>query len=120
MHAARRLRLTSFKGVDFYVRAGRGAPWVLLHGLAGTLCLLLMSSGYNVLLMLPLSVIYYRLARYYRHSSRELQRLDSVSKSPIYAAFTEALNGTASIRAFGAVSRFEAANRLAIDSNMKA
>lgn len=37
---------------------------------------------------------------YYRSTSRELRRLDSVSRSPIYASFTETLDGASTIRAF--------------------
>lgn len=37
---------------------------------------------------------------YYRATSRELRRLDSVSRSPIYTSFTEALDGASTIRAF--------------------
>ncbi|XP_033513125.1 uncharacterized protein [Nicotiana tomentosiformis] len=35
---------------------------------------------------------------YYRSTSRELRRLDSVSRSPIYAYFTETLDGSSTIR----------------------
>ncbi|KAG5537417.1 hypothetical protein RHGRI_024745 [Rhododendron griersonianum] len=37
---------------------------------------------------------------YYRSTSRELRRLDSVSRSPIYASFTETLDGLSTIRSF--------------------
>lgn len=37
---------------------------------------------------------------FYRSTSRELRRLDSVSRSPIYASFTETLDGSSTIRAF--------------------
>lgn len=37
---------------------------------------------------------------YYRSTSRELRRLDSVSRSPIYASFTETLDGSSTLRAF--------------------
>ncbi|MQM07035.1 hypothetical protein Taro_039864 [Colocasia esculenta] len=37
---------------------------------------------------------------YYRSTSRELRRLDSVSRSPIYASFTETIDGSSTIRAF--------------------
>ncbi|XP_052182316.1 ABC transporter C family member 13 isoform X3 [Diospyros lotus] len=36
----------------------------------------------------------------YRSTSRELRRLDSVSRSPIYSSFTETLDGSSTIRAF--------------------
>lgn len=37
---------------------------------------------------------------YYRATSRELRRLDSVARSPIYSSFTETLDGSSTIRAF--------------------
>ncbi|ONI16445.1 hypothetical protein PRUPE_3G098500 [Prunus persica] len=36
----------------------------------------------------------------FRSTSRELRRLDSVSRSPIYTSFTETLDGSSTIRAF--------------------
>uniref|UniRef100_A0A0E0DY15 ABC transporter domain-containing protein n=1 Tax=Oryza meridionalis TaxID=40149 RepID=A0A0E0DY15_9ORYZ len=37
---------------------------------------------------------------YYRSTSREVRRLDSVARSPIYSSFTETLDGSSTIRAF--------------------
>ncbi|KAK6284817.1 hypothetical protein POUND7_003769 [Theobroma cacao] len=42
----------------------------------------------------------------YRSTSRELRRLDSVSRSPIYASFTETLDGSSTIRAFNSEDYF--------------
>ncbi|XP_047341674.1 ABC transporter C family member 13 [Impatiens glandulifera] len=53
-----------------------------------------------LLLLFPLWYIYSNLQFYYRSTSRELRRLDSVSRSPIYASFTETLCGSSTIRAF--------------------
>ncbi|KAI9594951.1 P-loop containing nucleoside triphosphate hydrolase protein [Syncephalis fuscata] len=39
-------------------------------------------------------------------TSRELKRIESVSKSPLFTLFGESLNGVGTIRAFGAESRF--------------
>ncbi|PPD83841.1 hypothetical protein GOBAR_DD19227 [Gossypium barbadense] len=39
-------------------------------------------------------------------TSRELRRLDSVSRSPIYASFTETLDGSSTIRAFNSEDYF--------------
>ncbi|KAJ2999390.1 hypothetical protein HDV02_003008 [Globomyces sp. JEL0801] len=44
---------------------------------------------------------YYHIAVYYLTSSREIKRIESVSSSPIYAQFGEALIGASSIRAYG-------------------
>ncbi|KAG9455872.1 hypothetical protein H6P81_000380 [Aristolochia fimbriata] len=59
------------------------------------------------LLLLPFGYIYKRLQFYYRSTSRELRRLDSVSRSPIYSSFTETLDGSPTIRAFNAEVLFE-------------
>lgn len=62
--------------------------------------------------MVPLLLVAaWRVVRRYRPSSRETQRLLAVAKSPIYASCTEALNGLATIRAFGASARLKAHHR---------
>jgi hypothetical protein len=40
-------------------------------------------------------------------SSRQLTRLDSISRSPVYAQFSETLSGVAVIRAYGRQRHFE-------------
>ncbi|OAY65185.1 ABC transporter C family member 13 [Ananas comosus] len=45
---------------------------------------------------------------YYRATSRELRRLDSVARSPIYSSFTETLDGSSTIRAFAKEELFMA------------
>jgi ATP-binding cassette subfamily C (CFTR/MRP) protein 10 len=53
-----------------------------------------------LLILLPLWLIYRKLQFYYRSTSREVRRLDSVARSPIYSSFTETLDGSSTIRAF--------------------
>ncbi|KAF9935900.1 hypothetical protein BGZ67_002885 [Mortierella alpina] len=53
-----------------------------------------------------ISVAYLAVGRKYISSSRELKRLHSVSRSPIYSMFGETLAGVATIRAFSEQSRF--------------
>ncbi|XP_039119671.1 LOW QUALITY PROTEIN: ABC transporter C family member 13 [Dioscorea cayenensis subsp. rotundata] len=59
-----------------------------------------------LLLLLPLWYLFSKLQYYYRSTSRELRRLDSVSRSPIYSSFTETLDGSSTIRAFKAEELF--------------
>lgn len=54
----------------------------------------------------PVTVMYFFLQRYYIPAARELQRLESVTRSPIYAGFAEAVNGIATIRAYGNADHF--------------
>jgi ATP-binding cassette subfamily C (CFTR/MRP) protein 1 len=55
--------------------------------------------------------------RYYLATSRELKRLDAVSRSPIFAWFSESLAGLSTIRAFDQQPVFIAANQRRIDHN---
>ncbi|GJJ75467.1 hypothetical protein EMPS_07825 [Entomortierella parvispora] len=64
------------------------------------------ATPYSIILLVPLCVCYYYLAGYYLVSSRELKRLDSAARSPMYAQFAETLNGLATIRGFSDGERF--------------
>ncbi|XP_008659190.1 ABC transporter C family member 13 isoform X2 [Zea mays] len=68
--------------------------------LFGTLVVLSYSQVSFLLVLLPLWLIYRKLQFYYRSTSREVRRLDSVARSPIYSSFTETLDGSSTIRAF--------------------
>ncbi|XP_038066901.1 ATP-binding cassette sub-family C member 9-like [Patiria miniata] len=54
----------------------------------------------------PVAIGFYFLQRFFLESSRELQRLDSISKSPVFAYFSESLGGLMTIRAYKASERF--------------
>ncbi|KAI9089508.1 hypothetical protein K1719_029113 [Acacia pycnantha] len=69
-------------------------------GLLGIAVVLLYVQVFFLILLLPFWYIYSRLQFFYRSTSRELRRLDSVSRSPIYTSFTETLDGSSTIRAF--------------------
>ncbi|XP_033637853.1 ATP-binding cassette sub-family C member 9-like [Asterias rubens] len=51
-------------------------------------------------IILPLLVFYYMIQKIFITASRELQRLDSISKSPIFSFFSETLGGLSTIRAY--------------------
>ena len=53
-------------------------------------------------------------------TSRELKRLDSVSRSPIYAHFQESLGGITTIRAYRQQQRFALENEWRVDANLRA
>ena len=57
------------------------------------------------------------ICRYYLATSRELKRLDAVSRSPIFAWFSESLAGLSTIRAFHQQDVFAAINHNRIDRN---
>ncbi|KAK9779422.1 putative Metal resistance protein YCF1 [Seiridium cardinale] len=85
-----------------------------------TLVIVSVSTPAFIALIIPLSAMYYWIQRYYLRSSRELKRLDSVSRSPIYAHFQESLGGISTIRAYRQQGRFELENEWRVDTNLRA
>ncbi|QLQ77932.1 hypothetical protein HG537_0A01790 [Torulaspora globosa] len=65
------------------------------------------------------AILYYFVGYFYLTGSRELKRLESISRSPIYQHFSETLVGVTTIRAFGDESRFMRENLQKIDENNK-
>ncbi|KAF8202113.1 multidrug resistance-associated ABC transporter [Pholiota molesta] len=67
--------------------------------------------------LIPLGWFYLRVMKYYLATSRELKRMDAVTRSPIFAWFSESLAGLSTIRAFHQETIFVAANQKRIDHN---
>ncbi|KAK9659778.1 hypothetical protein K7432_018521 [Basidiobolus ranarum] len=53
-----------------------------------------------LIVVVPILVLYVIIQRFYLNTSRELKRLESISRSPIYAHFQETIGGVNSIRAY--------------------
>ena len=64
----------------------------------------------------PLTVLFFFAASYYRSSARELKRHEAVLRSDVFARFGEALNGIATIRAYGMQGHFIQRLDYSIDS----
>ena len=69
--------------------------------------------------LIPIAGFYYVAQRYYIKTSRELSRLESTSRSPIYALFSETLDGLPTIRAYGNERRLIEKNNRLLDSNVQ-
>jgi ABC-type multidrug transport system fused ATPase/permease subunit len=106
--------------IDVTLRYTVSSLFLCVFNLAGTIIVVVSATPYVAALLVPMAWVYYWTAYYYRHSSRELQRLDSISKSPIYESFSESLTGVPTIRAFGSMKRFEVANSKRVDHNLRA
>lgn len=73
-----------------------------------------------ILILLPiLGLIYYRIQSSYRSISRELRRLDSISRSPIFTHFSETLSGSSVVRAFKLEDRFQTQLEMKLDTNQR-
>ncbi|XP_034407618.1 canalicular multispecific organic anion transporter 1 isoform X2 [Cyclopterus lumpus] len=94
--------------------------WLLcLLGVVGTLFVICLATPFFTIIIIPLAVVYYFVQRFYVATSRQLRRLDSVSRSPIYSHFSETVSGLSVIRAYGHQDRFLKHNETTTDENLK-
>ncbi|KEQ80300.1 ATP-binding cassette glutathione S-conjugate transporter [Aureobasidium pullulans] len=85
-----------------------------------TLVVISMSTPAFIALIVPLGGVYLYIQRYYLRTSRELKRLDSISRSPVYAHFQESLSGISTIRAYQQSKRFAMESEWRVDANLRA
>ena len=64
-----------------------------------------------------ITLIYFAIGQFYLRSSRDLKRLESIQRSPIYQHFGETLTGVVTIRAYGDERRFIRDNQLRVDTH---
>jgi len=85
-----------------------------------TMVVIASSTPAFLLFVVPLAYVYLSYQKYYLRTSRELKRLDSVTRSPIYAHFQESLGGISTIRAYRQQNRFALENEWRMDANLRA
>lgn len=76
----------------------------------GSVVLLAVISPWFLIAVAVVLVLYVHCAGYYRASSREFKRIDSILRSSLYSHFSESLSGISTIRAYGEGDRFCAEN----------
>ena len=64
------------------------------------------TNGTFLVPLIPLGYMYYLIQKWFRKTSTELQRVNSIANSPIFADFSQTLSGTSTIRAYGEQDRF--------------
>jgi ABC-type multidrug transport system fused ATPase/permease subunit len=66
-----------------------------------------------------ISAMYFFVGKFYLRSSRDLKRLESVQRSPLFQQFGETLSGITTIRAYGDERRFIRDNMLRINTHSR-
>ncbi|CAJ1373645.1 unnamed protein product [Effrenium voratum] len=85
-----------------------------------TIVVISFATPWFLVLVIPLLYVYRATQNYYIPASRQLKRIESNLRSPIFSHFSETLDGTALIRAYGQQRTFVAENMEKVSRNMRA
>uniref|UniRef100_A0AAZ3NR57 Uncharacterized protein n=1 Tax=Oncorhynchus tshawytscha TaxID=74940 RepID=A0AAZ3NR57_ONCTS len=84
-----------------------------------TMIVIVASTPIFAVVIAPLAFIYIFVQRFYVATSRQLKRLESVSRSPIYSHFSETVTGSSVIRAYCRHDAFVLMSDMKVDDNQK-
>ncbi|XP_019222145.1 canalicular multispecific organic anion transporter 1 isoform X2 [Oreochromis niloticus] len=105
--------------IDEAIPASLRSCLLCLMSVLGTVFVICLVTPFFAIVIIPLALIYFFVQRFYIATSRQLRRLDSVSRSPIYSHFGETVSGLSVIRAYKHQDRFLKHNEVTIDENLK-
>jgi ABC-type multidrug transport system fused ATPase/permease subunit len=93
--------------VDALLPSNVEGIYTTLLQLLGTVLLSIVAVPYMAIVLFLLCALYAYIQRYYSCSARELQRLESLKRSPVLTHFSETLDGRGTLRALGLGAAFE-------------
>ncbi|KAK6541507.1 hypothetical protein TWF694_007315 [Orbilia ellipsospora] len=91
-----------------------------IHSLAYVMTIIVLITAITpgfLIAGIAITTIYYLIGSFYLRASRDLKRLESVQRSPLYQHFGETLAGITTIRAYGDERRFVRDNLEKIDKH---
>jgi ATP-binding cassette subfamily C (CFTR/MRP) protein 1 len=77
-----------------------------LFNIVTTFVIISVASQWFIIALVPIFFAYFAIQRYYIPTCAELQRIESISRSPIYSDLAEAVAGVSTIRAYRAGAHF--------------
>ncbi|TPP55792.1 Cystic fibrosis transmembrane conductance regulator [Fasciola gigantica] len=101
------------------VTSMRSALMTLLQS-SLTLCMACAVNPWSIIPIFCLTVLYLLLQNIYVSNSRQLRRIESVSRSPVFSHFSETLNGVNCIRAYGLTEQYAQIIDHRLDTNNSA
>lgn len=79
---------------------GMMRSWVSMgFSVIGTIAVIIYATPIFASVIVPLMLFYYIFQKFYIATSRQLKRIESVTRSPIYSHFGETVSGQSTIRA---------------------
>ncbi|XP_033169095.1 multidrug resistance-associated protein 1 isoform X3 [Drosophila mauritiana] len=99
--------------LPFNIRVVIGQAYMVL----ATIVVISLSTPIFLAVIVPIAFLYYFAQRFYVATSRQLMRLESVSRSPIYSHFSETVTGASTIRAYNVGDRFIEESDAKVDKN---
>eukprot|EP00667_Euglena_gracilis_P000143 EG_transcript_143 len=98
------------RSVDTVILPTLGLCLTVIANLVSTVVLIGMNTPNTLVILVPISFAFMQIQAQYRRAAREIKRMESTSRSPIYSHYGETLSGIATVRAFGAEQHMEETN----------
>ena len=83
----------------------------------GTIIVICTTNPIFVAIIIPITVLYCLAQKIYVSTSRQLRRLESSTRSPIYSWFGEAVSGISTVKAYGLQDKFISEIEKKVDKN---
>ncbi|XP_060602685.1 multidrug resistance-associated protein 1-like [Ruditapes philippinarum] len=84
-----------------------------------TIIVVSISTPIFLVVIVPVTIVYLMLLKFFLPTARQVKRLESVLRSPIYNHFSETITGVSVIRAYKCMDRFIEESEKRIDTNIK-
>ncbi|KAJ2232565.1 hypothetical protein H4R99_000340 [Coemansia sp. RSA 1722] len=104
---------------DFVLPGNMSIIFFVIFTISSSLFVIVYSTPLLLALFLPLIYVYNYMQNMYLCSSREITRINSSTKSPVFAHFQETIGGASSIRAYNQQDRFIKDNEGFLGNNLR-
>ncbi|XP_033725081.1 multidrug resistance-associated protein 1-like [Pecten maximus] len=90
---------------------------IFIFTLASTVIVISITTPVFLVALVPAGIVYVLFMIFYLPTARQLKRIESVTRSPVYNHFSETITGASVIRAYQASERFIEESQKRVDKN---